>query len=461
MPRPNPNLRDFWTQRKVNGLPVRFRVLYGGRDSTKSTDAAIRATWLANRGKIRVLCTRMYQNRIEESVYTSIKKQIQRFGLSDNFEVQRSKIYSGTGSEFLFYGLARNIEEIKSIEDIDILYIEEGQSLTEEMWDILEPTIRKEGSEIWIVFNPDLATDFVWQKFVVDPPKNALVRKINYDENIFLSETSRVTIEQRKKQDYDNYEHIYLGVPKEDDESVIIRRKWVQAAVDSHKKLGIEPKGAKSIGYDPADGNEEGNSDHNALVNRYGILLHDTYQWLAGEDELYQSCEKVYRRAIKNNSVVIYDSIGVGAGCGSNFINIADGRSDEIEYAAFNAGGKVVDPDMEYMPGVKNKDHFSNLKAQMWWLVADRFRETYNAVKKDMDYEESEIISISSDCNNLDELISELSAPKRDYDGSGRVKVEKKKDMRSRGIRSPNLADACIMAFAKEKVYDKSFMSTA
>lgn len=442
----------------MNGLPVRFRVLYGGRDSTKSTDAAIRATWLSHRGKIRVLCTRMYQNRIEESVYTSIKKQIQRFGLSKHFDVQRSKIYSDTGSEFLFYGLARNIEEIKSIEDIDILYIEEGQSLTEEMWDVLEPTIRKQASEIWIVFNPQYRTDFVWQKFIENPPANALVRKVNYPENPFLSETSKITIAQRKELDYEAYEHIYEGVPKEDEEDIIIKRAWIQAAVDAHKKLDIDVSGLKRIGYDVADSG----GDKNAIAKRYGILIEGLNQWSGGQDELMKSTKRVYNEAVKGYDVR-YDSIGVGAGVGSNINEINEVRGANVRHYTFNAGGKVVNPEKEYMKGtgVKNKDHFKNLKAQSWMLLADRFRNTYNAVTKGADFNEADIISISSECDYLQMLITELSTPKKEYDNAGRMKVESKEKLLKRGVKSPNLADAVVMSFAPQTKKTKLRVSMA
>ena len=81
--------------------------------------------------------------------------------------------------------MARNIEEVKSYEGIDILWNEESHNLSESTWDILEPTVRKDHSEIWLIFNPRLATDFVYTKFVKNPPHNAVVRKINYDENPF------------------------------------------------------------------------------------------------------------------------------------------------------------------------------------------------------------------------------------------------------------------------------------
>ena len=124
-----------------------------------------------------------------------------------------STIEHSNGSEFVFYGIERNIDEIKSIEGVDILYIEEAHNLTKEQWDILKPSIRKEGSEIWISFNPKLATDFVYQRFVVNPPKNSQVRLINYVDNPFLSDTAQADIDEMMEENQEVHDHIYLGVP--------------------------------------------------------------------------------------------------------------------------------------------------------------------------------------------------------------------------------------------------------
>jgi phage terminase large subunit len=230
----NPALRDFWKQ------PARNRVLYGGRDSSKSWDAAGFAVFLAQSCKMRFLCARQFQNKIEESVYTLLKIQIERFGLQANFLVLDNKIICrSTGSEFVFYGLWRSIGEIKSLEGIDVLWIEEAHALTQEQWEILEPTIRKEGSQIWVIFNPKLVTDFVYRKFVTGTPANTVKRKINYDENPFLSDTSRKVIEDLKEKDYDRFLHIYEGQPLQDDETAVIRRSWLQAALDAHLTLDI------------------------------------------------------------------------------------------------------------------------------------------------------------------------------------------------------------------------------
>ena len=437
-PTMNPNLKDFWNTRS------RYKVLYGGRDSSKSTDTAIHSIRLANKLGLRFLCTRMFQNRIEDSVYTLLKREIDRFGFTSDYTILNNRIkHNTTNAEFMFYGLARNVEEIKSIVDIDVLWIEEAQSLTEEMWKVLYPTLRKEHSEIWIVFNPKLVTDFVYTRFVVNPPSDCLVRFINYDENPFLSETSKATIAALKEENYEEYLHVYGGLPLQDDDEVIIKRSWLNSCIDAHLKLKIEPTGEKITGYDVADSGE----DLNAFVNKHGILITKVHQWKGGEDELVKSAKIVRQEAKLFGSIVRYDSIGVGAGVGSNIqeLNKVDGV--DVNFEPFNSGGAVTNKFSEYELGVKNKDYFSNRKAQVWKAVADRVLLTHNAVTKGMKCDPNDIISISSSCNHLEQLLTELSTPRKDYDNSGKFKVESKKDLAKRGVKSPNLADAFVMCF--------------
>jgi len=440
----NPALADFWM------TPARNRVLYGGRSSSKSWDAAGFAIFLAQSMKLKFLCTRQFQNKIEDSVYSLLKIQIERFGLRSKFRILENKIIcTTTGSEFVFYGLWRQIDEVKSMESIDIHWSEEAHLLTEDQWKVLEPTVRREGSQHWIIFNPKLSTDFVYKRFVRNSPPDTVKRLINYDENPFLSNTIRKVIEAAKAEDEDEYAHIYLGVPKDDDDDAIIKRTWIMEAVDAHLKIELEPSGSKRIGFDVAD---SGN-DKCAAVFAHGSIVSWLDEWKAGEDELLKSCSRTYSAAAERGASITYDSIGVGAGCGAKFGEINEERRDageisEVNYEKFNAGGAVFEPDKKYQPHITNKDMFSNIKAQAWWTLADRFRNTYNAVRRGEKFVDDQLISISSDTPNLDRLIDELSTPKRDYDKNGRVKVESKADLAAREIPSPNLADAFVMCFA-------------
>jgi phage terminase large subunit len=437
----NPALRKFWTTRARN------KILKGGRASSKSHDAAGFAVYLAANYSLKFLCVRQIQNKISDSVYSLLKIKIEEAGMQDEFTIIQNSIrHNTTGSEFMFYGLWRNPDEIKSIEGVDILWSEESHGLTKEQWEILEPTIRKEGSECWIIFNPNLVTDFVYKRFIINPPPDTIIRHINYDENPFLSSTMLKIIEASRAEDEDEYNHIYLGYPKQENENSLIKQKWLRACIDAHKKLGIDPKGKDFIGYDIADSG----GDKNAIAHRKGILLEHIEQWSGKEDELDKSHIKTYQYAMEHNAIIHYDSIGVGAGAGSKFRELNEINSGKVNYQKFNAGGKVIEENRIYKnTQTTNGDMFSNLKAQVWWDIADRVRDTYNAVTKGLPIDENDIISISSEIELVDELIIELSSPLKDTDKAGRVKVESKDDLLKRGIKSPNLADSFVMSFAK------------
>ncbi|MDE2434718.1 MAG: PBSX family phage terminase large subunit [Sphingomonadales bacterium] len=435
---------------------MRNYALYGGRASSKTYHTAGFCVFLASQYRVKFLCVRQFQARIADSVKSVIEEAIFAAGLQAEFSITDDSIsHKLTGSTFTFLGIRRNLREIKGIAGIDVLWIEEAEDLDEEQWGILEPTIRAESSRVLIVFNPRFASDFVWKKFVVNPSSDTLVRCINYDENPYLSSTMRKIIDRMKCEDPDEFEHIYLGVPRDDDDMAVIKRSWIMAAIDAHKALGIDPSGSKRLGFDVADSGK----DKCATVFAHGQLVSRAEQWKAGEHELLKSTTRVWNAAIELDAMVVYDSIGVGAGVGAKINELnkteRDGRPfARIQHTGFNAGGEVYRPDAIYAGTRKsNRDMFANIKAQAWWHVADLFRNTYNAVRGGMDFNPSDLIFIDSGIDNLAQLIDELATPRRDFDNAGKVKVESKKDLaksnREGGaVPSPNLADAFIMAFA-------------
>ena len=420
--------------------PSRYKVAYGGRGSGKSWAFAEMAIEVARRTKTTIPCVRELQLSIVDSVHKLLANTIARLGYDDEFEVLKSTIvHKGTGTNFIFFGIKNDPAKIKSLEGAGICWIEEAESITKEMWDTLIPTIRTEGSEIWVSFNPKNILDETYQRFIVQPPSNAIVIKANFNNNPNFPDVLRDEMEQCKARDGDLYRHIWEGEPVADSELAIIKPKWIESAIDSHIKLGFEAVGQRIRGFDIADEGE----DANATVDRHGSVVFDMDEW-RGQDVIY-SADKVYLSAQENRiDKVIFDSIGVGAGVKAQFSR-KDGR---IPTVGFNAGGKVYMPEALYMPGKKNKDMFSNIKAQAWWIVRDRFYKTWRAVEMGDKYPVDELISINSKIKDVEYLKAELSRPQVDYDQNGRVKVESKKDMKKRGIPSPNKADAFVMAFA-------------
>lgn len=418
----------------------RMFCLANGTVTHNSHDTAGMLIARANHRYEKVLCVRMYQNRIADSVYTLLKNKIEQFGLDKNFKIWSDTIENKvTGSIFRFYGCARNVEEIKSTEGVTIMWMEEAHNLTEQMFLTLRPTIlRNKGAEMWFTFNPQLYTDYAYQRLVVSPPKGTIVKQINYTNNIFLNDEAIKDIEYDRAEDEDRYRHIYLGEPLLDDDLAIIKRTWVEASVDAHIKLGIDFTGGQTVGYDVADSG----GDRNVATIFDGCLCVDIDSWKAPEDALRESALRAFGH-VKEHGRLIYDSIGVGAHVGSTL----KGLGIEHQYYKFNAGDKVKEPDDEYSFNIKNKDKFENRKAQAWQSVSDRLRNTFNAVTKGMEYPVEDMISISSKIPLLRELMDELCIPHRVFSKRGLDVIESKKDIKKRLCtnKSPDLADSFIL----------------
>lgn len=204
----------------------RYKVAYGGRGSSKSWTAGGCLILLAMKSKVRILCTRQLQTSIANSVHKLLSDTINRLGLDDYFDITRDAIRCSNGSEFFFKGIQNNINEIKSIEGIDYCWVEEAQSVSEESWEVLIPTIRKEGSEIWITFNPDRDEDATYQRFVVNPPPDSIVQLINYNDNPWFPDVLRREMEYCKEVDFGKYEHIWLGKTVLDTELQVYHGKF-------------------------------------------------------------------------------------------------------------------------------------------------------------------------------------------------------------------------------------------
>jgi phage terminase large subunit len=188
--------------------PARYKVAYGGRGSGKSWGFARALLIQGLQRPMRILCAREFQKSIKQSVHTLLVDQLQAMGFGKIYKVTEDAITAPNGTVFNFTGLAyHTVESIKSYEGVDVVWIEEGQTVTKRSWDILIPTIRAKGSEIWVSFNPDLDTDETYQRFVVEPPESARVVKINWSDNPWFPEElelERLDCYRRRPQDYAN-----------------------------------------------------------------------------------------------------------------------------------------------------------------------------------------------------------------------------------------------------------------
>jgi len=446
--------------------PKPIKVFFGGRGGAKSESFVRVALVQAAKEGRNFLCLREFQNSIEESVHALFEEVINSTGMSHFFSVLSNKIdrldpnTGETIGAFTRYGqLARNLNSIKSKANFDTAWVEEAETISERSIEVLEPTVlRKPGRELWYSFNPEDEFGPVYKKYVTPHREHInkhgfyeddlhYICKVGYEDNRFLDEVFLKRQAQMKEDDYKKWLWVYGGEPFGDYSKAIIQPEWVRASIDAHKKVGFGPLGISAIGFDPAD---EG-SDAKAFIERKGSVVTAGEQWHGGD--ITEAIGKVFDRCYHSNSdYLIYDSIGVGTAV-KTAIAMRDpiGR---IEMVPFGGADKVDNPGDKYSDK-DNENTFKNKRAQYWWFLRDRFEKTWKAVEKGEYFHPDELISLSSDMEDLDTLRAELSRPQRVHrPGSSLIQVESKIEMIKRDVKSPNMADALVYAFANPAPVD-------
>lgn len=191
-----------------------YKVFYGGRGGAKSWQFARALLIKGLSGGLRVLCTREVQSSLKESVKQLLIDQIKLLGLEQFYRSTVDEIRGPDGTLFIFKGLS-DPEALKSAEGVDICWIEEARTVSKASWAKLDPTIRKAGAEVWISFNPELETDYLYTLFVKnEPPPNSIVVKVGYEDNPWISAKFKEKADALKASDYDEWLWVYGGFCK-------------------------------------------------------------------------------------------------------------------------------------------------------------------------------------------------------------------------------------------------------
>ena len=212
--------------------PRRYKVLYGGRGGAKSWSIAKALLIIGAQRPIKVLCCREIQKSIKESSHALLALKIREMGLEDAYRVLDTEIRGTNGTEFIFAGLRHNVDSIRSIENIDFAWVAEAAKVSKASWDVLIPTVRKGGSEIWLDFNPELDTDETYKRFVLNPPADAAVIPISWRDNPWFPEVLRLEMESLKQRDSDSWLHVYEGKTKKTVEGAIYASELRQAEAE-------------------------------------------------------------------------------------------------------------------------------------------------------------------------------------------------------------------------------------
>jgi phage terminase large subunit len=222
--------RFLWDAKADDGKLVRYRAAFGGRGSAKSHSFAQALILKAAEQPLRVGCYREIQKSIRDSVKRLLDDKIAACGLTDFYTSTDTEIRAPNGSLFIFNGLRTNPDAVKSTEGLDIAAVFEANKVSQRSWDMLIPTVRKDGSEIWAEWNPEFATDPVDQLFRGEDgaPPGSIVRRVNYDDNPFFPAVLQQEMEWDRKRDAEKYAHIWLGEYQQHSEARVFKNWTVE-----------------------------------------------------------------------------------------------------------------------------------------------------------------------------------------------------------------------------------------
>lgn len=393
----------------------RYKLYYGGRAGGKSYAFADCLLLKARSEKLFIACVREVQDSIKDSVYKLLKDRAIYYGFNDFIFYEDRIENSITGSKFVFKGLRdQNKQNIKSLEGVDICWCEEAQSISKGSWEVLDPTIRKPNSEIWVSMNREEDNDPIWKAIASNQDERTIVIKVNYYDNPFCPEEMRYLAEKCKKENYDDYEHIWLGSPVSQANTKLISMKDIRRAIDFKYSKSDSPL---IIGVDIARFGD----DKTVLCFRRGriVIKTESYSKKSTVDIANILTKEIRER---NPARIFLDVGGVGAGVYDILIDRGYGKL----VRGINFGEKAIYDDRYY-----------NKRAEMWG-------EANEWLKKD----------IGVQIPNDDELIDDLCSVNKKYDNKGRLQLESKDDVKKRIGRSPDKADAFVLTFA-EPVIDK------
>ncbi len=425
-------------------VPSMYKVLHGGRGGGKTTEIANKLIKRGMEKSIRVMCCRQFQNSMAESVKPALEKVIYDKGLEMYYKITDKAIVGiWNNTRFDFKGIDRNVMSIKGWEDYDVVWVEEANVVKQDALELLIPTIRKAGSEMWFSFNRHKRTDPVDKFFLgKNPPSNAIIVKIGWQDNPFFPKELNIKRLDDLANQPERYKHIWGGEP--DDSAagdILLPMSKLLKCVDAHKKLGYKPRGRRHIGLDVADAPE---GDYNSMTTRKAALVEDVQRWHA--PFLHNTATRAHRHALDTGANrLYYDATGMGVGIKSEFSK--HGYSRPYSVKPFRFGDQVAGAESVYINTGKkpiyNKDAFTRQNAQVAWNLRLRVERTMRALageKVNLD----ECFFINGDIDLIDEYLLELSQPTFDYDVADKIKIEKKPD----DMPSPDMYDSTAMAFA-------------
>ena len=233
--------------------PARYKGAHGGRGSAKSH-------WFAShlvercvrKPSLRAVCIREIQKSLDQSVKRLLEDKIIKHGASAYFDVKKTHVDVKGGGIILFQGMQNHTaDSIKSLEGYEVAWVEEAQTLSQTSLDLLRPTIRADGSEIWASWNPRFATDPIDHFLRHEKPEEAVVIEANFSDNPWFPDVLRREMEYDKRRDPDKYAHIWLGQYRRNSEAAVFRN-WRIDEFDAPAGVNFLMGGDWGFSVDPS-----------------------------------------------------------------------------------------------------------------------------------------------------------------------------------------------------------------
>ena len=384
--------------------PAPYKISYGGRGSGKSWSYASLLIQKLSAEKHNLLCCREIQKSLEESSYKLLVETIARLNIQ-GWDVKKDTLEHENGSKIIFRGLKdlRAGNAIKSLEGYDLAWLEEAQSISLESLQLLLPTIRMDGSEIWACYNPNTEEDAIE---MLKEREGAVVVKCNWNDNPWFNEKLRKEREADYKYNVDLARHIWEGEYLAQADNAVMSRVAVHEAMERE----VDTDGDYQIAVDVA----RYGSDSSIISMRKGLKMTGLKEFK--NMSLVELCGHIEIMAGNNRNMTIkVDETGVGGGV----VDILRGRGYN-NVIGINFGGKPQDA-----------DKFADLPSEMWGT-----------------FPISEV-SLMNDSG----LFHELTDRRFSYDRKARRQVESKDSYKARnGGKSPDKADSVLMLFYEPKI---------
>lgn len=431
-------------------------MLYGGRSSGKTWQVSKALIQQAHKESLRVICVREHQKSLKDSAKPALEGWIKRLRLGRYYTIYNDAIKHSNGSLFTFHGASKSSEEdIKGWEGAQRTWFEEAHRMSKRSRDLIYPTIfRRDDSEMWLTFNPELRTDPVYEDFVSGDwaKDNRYVQMVNYTDNPWFPAGEEELRREYEKNDPLTYPWMWLGLPNDGDaETQVLTYGILKQCVEAHRD-GLAPSRDVAPLCDSGFDIATGGKNKCANVVRVGPTIELIDEWPGVPGYLLPAV----RRVDENGKEFNLQTVWYDAGGGDTARGTFEQLEHEYSVRPIHFGGKVGGPTKNYEPRSTNEQTFKSRNIQMAYALRNRANRTVKLLKNEVPVDVSDCLFINPDCGEkrgigLEHFLGQMVQPRKTNNKlTGKLQIDKRDEEQDED--SPDLFDAGCLSFARDSV---------